>query len=181
MELSVLTALVADTLKQYDSESPRHKNFGRGIGPFGEPQLVKELANRFTAAGTAAKTMRTPDLRINGAELAVEFKIVRPFGDNGREAENWSVNLLHPYEGNTSLLGDAMKLATLSEYSQRVLFVLGYEHRSARIPLDPLLASFELIISEVMQIDVSTRCEERREDLVHPVHQVLRCISWELT
>src|SRR5207302_10748286 len=35
----------------------------------------------------------------------------RPFGDNGSLAENWSVNLLHLYEGNTSLLGDCLKIA----------------------------------------------------------------------
>src|SRR6058998_405930 len=34
-----------------------------------------------------------------------------PFGDNGKEAENWSVNLLHPYEGNVSTIGDCCKLA----------------------------------------------------------------------
>lgn len=33
---------------------------------------------------------------------ALEFKIVRPFGDNGIEAERWSQNLLHPYPGNVS-------------------------------------------------------------------------------
>jgi len=42
--------------------------------------------------------------------VALEFKIARPFGDNGKEAENWSVNLPHPYAGNVSVIGDCLKL-----------------------------------------------------------------------
>ena len=120
-----------------------------------------------------------PDLDVEG-EVAVEFKIVRPFGDNGKEAENWTVNLLHPYEGNTSLIGDALKLSKLGGYSQKVLFVIGYEHDPPRISLDPLLTSFEVLMREVVRISIGERVEEVRTGLVHPEHQVLRCISWEL-
>ena len=59
---------------------------------------------------------------------AVEFKIVRPFGDDGKVAENWSQNLLHPYEGNTSLIGDALKLIGRKDYQRRCLFAICYEH-----------------------------------------------------
>jgi hypothetical protein len=38
---------------------------------------------------------RQCDLVIPG-EWAVEFKLLRPFGDNGAEAEDWSENVLHP-------------------------------------------------------------------------------------
>lgn len=113
-------------------------------------------------------------------DWALEFKIVRPFGDNGREAENWSVNLLHPYAGNVSLIGDAIKLSKLDGYPHRGLIVIGYEHNPPKISLDPLLASYELIASRVMNIQLSDRIEEKRDQLVHPEHQVLRCIGWEL-
>ena len=79
-------------------------------------------------------------------------KIVRPFGDNGHEAENWSVNLLHPYAGNVSLIGDAMKLSRLNGYRSKGLFVIGYEHDPPKIQLDLLLFSFELIAKTVMGI-----------------------------
>ena len=113
-------------------------------------------------------------------EQAIEFKIVRPFGDNGREAENWSVNLLHPYAGNVSLIGDAIKLSGLSGYRSKGLFVIGYEHDPPKIPLDPLFSLFELIAKTVMGISLGKRVEERRDQLVHPEHQVLRCVGWEL-
>ena len=179
MELSRITAAIADILRQYDSELPRFRKFQPGIGPIGEPQLVKAVAERLTQRGFPSRTRRTPDLEVQG-EVAVEVKIVRPYGDNGKEAENWAINLLHPYPGNISLLGDAKKLSELTDYSQKILFVVGYEHEPPKISLDPLLVSFELIVREVMRIEVGKRCEEVRRGLVHPEHQVLRCISWEL-
>ena len=44
------------------------------------------------------ETRRNPDFLIKGF-WAIEVKLARPYGDNDKEAENWSVNLLHPYEG----------------------------------------------------------------------------------
>lgn len=172
--------LIADILKEFDAERPVHKAFKPGIGPFGEPQIVREIAKRLSARGIWARTKRSPDLDLLH-EWAIEFKIVRPFGDNGKEAENWSVNLLHPYPGNVSLIGDAIKLSTLNNYHYRGLFVIGYEHNPAKISLDALMNSFELIARRVMNIGLKDRVEETREQLVHPEHQVLRCIGWELS
>jgi hypothetical protein len=109
MNYSDLVGLIADILKEYDEEEPVHKDFKPGIGPFGEPQIVRTIANVLETRGISARTKRTPDLEVQ-QDWAIEFKIVRPFGDNGKEAENWTVNLLHPYPGNVSLIGDAIKL-----------------------------------------------------------------------
>ncbi len=179
MQYRQIVATVADILKTYDSERPIHKSFQPGVGPFGEPQIVALVARCLSEKGIAAGTRRTPDLYIEH-EWAIEFKIVRPFGDNGKEAENWSVNMLHPYPGNVSLLSDAIKLGQLGSYSRKGLFVIGFEHAVAKISLDPLIESFEAIAAHVMKISLSGRVEERRGDLCHPVHQVLRCIGWEL-
>lgn len=179
MEYSELVKIIADILKEFDSELPIHKTFRPGIGPFGEPQIVRVIAGKLFTKGISALTKRTPDLVIEN-HWAIEFKIVRPFGDNGKEAENWSVNMLHPYAGNTSLLGDAVKLARLDSYPKKGLFLIGFEHNPPRIPLDPLINSFEVIASQVMGIELDHRIEEKRDDLVHSEHQVLRCIGWQL-
>lgn len=179
MEFAELVRSIADILKDFDSEKPVYKSFHPGIGPFGEPQIVRVIADRLAGEGIQARTARTPDLAI-GLDFAIEFKIVRPFGDNGREAENWSVNLLHPYRGNVSLIGDACKLIELSNYLKKGLFVIGYEHNPPKINLDPLICAFEKIADQVMHLALSARIEERRESLVHPEHQVLRCIAWQL-
>ena len=121
---------------EFDAEMPIHKAFRPGIGPFGEPQIVRVIAQRLSAKGITAQTKRTPDLDIQH-QWAIEFKIVRPFGDNGKEAENWSVNMLHPYAGNVSLIGDALKLSLLDTFPNKGLFVIGFEHDPAKISLNP--------------------------------------------
>lgn len=179
MEYRDVITTVADLLKEFDSEKPVHKTFQPGIGPFGEPQIVGIIARRLSSKGISAETKRTPDLDIQH-QWAVEFKIVRPFGDNGKEAENWSVNMLHPYAGNVSLISDAIKLASLNSFPFKGLFVIGYEHNPAKISLDPLLDSFEAIARQVMRIELCDRIEQKREGLIHPEHQVLRCIGWQV-
>ena len=179
MNYSDLVITIADILKDFDNEKPKHKDFKPGIGPFGEPQIVGIISNRLERKGISARTKRTPDLEIQ-QDWAIEFKIIRPFGDNGKEAENWTVNLLHPYPGNVSLIGDAIKLLQIPNYSRKGLFIIGYEHDPAKISLDPLIYSFELITREVMNIRLGERIEERRNNLVHPEHQVVRCIGWDL-
>ena len=105
---------------------------------------------------------------------AVEFKIVRPFGDDGKVAENWGQNLLHPYEGNTSLIGDAIKLMGMKDYQHSCLFAISYEHESPEVSLEPLLSSFKLIVESIIKSPLSRRVEEGRSALVHPIHRVLR-------
>jgi hypothetical protein len=148
------------------------------VGPYGEPQLLKEIArildSREGMKGLV-KTRRTPDLLIKDS-WALEFKIARPFRDNGVQAENWSVNLLHPYEGNVSSIGDCIKLLKLSLPERKAVVVIGYEHDPPKIPLVPLIDSFEIIAKQVMKIQLGTREEENRKGLVHPVHQQLRSL-----
>src|SRR5690242_12476373 len=99
MELEQIVDDVGLALSKVDQSGVGFKQFQLGVGPYGEPQLVGAVANHLNALppyNRAVRTKRTPDLLIPGA-WALEFKLARPFGDNGREAENWSVNLLHPY------------------------------------------------------------------------------------
>jgi len=178
MEINELVSLIADLLKEFDLTRPVHKHFKPGIGPFGEPQLIKELSKLLKSKGHLAYTKRIPDLSIDN-EWALEFKIVRPFGDNGKEAENWSINLLHPYAGNTSAIGDAIKLIKEVCMKKKAVFAIGYEHETAKISLNPLLDSFELI-AKYMRLPLGPRIEEQRNNLVHPEHQVIRCVAWEI-
>jgi hypothetical protein len=60
------------------------------------------------------------------------------------------------------------------------LFVIGFEHNPAKISLDPLLDSFEAVAQQVMSIDLGERIEQTRAGLVHPEHQVLRCIGCQV-
>jgi hypothetical protein len=182
MQLRNVLTLIADTLKEFDTLKPvcktKKRTFKPGIGPFGEPLLLKNVKELLTKRNYSCKIAQHPDLMIGS--WAIEVKIVRPFGDNDKEAENWSVNLLHPYKGNTSAIGDALKLISVQTDAKKAIFVIGYEHQPAKISLDPLLESFELIAKSVCKIQLGPRLEERRDKLVHPYHQVVRCITWEV-
>jgi hypothetical protein len=182
MDLERVVENIADGLKHIDGSGVAFKHFQPGIGPYGEPQLVNLVAtylNSIPRYGNTVKTMRTPDLLICG-HWALEIKLARPFGDNGKLAENWSVNLLHPYHGNTSLLGDCLKLQSLNCEEQKGVIAIGYEHDPPQVSLEPLLDSFEVVARQVLHIQLGRRTEARRSALVHPVHQQLVVAGWKI-
>jgi hypothetical protein len=182
MELQELVSDIADAIARIDASGSSFRSFQPGVGPYGEPQLVMQIAaylNGLTKFRNAVRSKRTPDLLVPG-EWAIEFKLTRPYGDNGKEAENWSVNLLHPYPGNVSSIGDCFKLSKLAGPEQKAVVVIGYEHIPPRIDLMPLVESFEIIAKHVAQINLSPRIEACRKPLVHPVHQSVRIFAWQL-
>ena len=182
IEIEDVVENIADGLKNIDCTGGAFKQFQAGVGPYGEPQVLKLVAAYLNTIGkyaNAAKTMRTPDLLIRG-QWALEIKLVRPFGDNGKAAENWSVNLLHPYRGNTSLLGDCLKLQSLNCQEQKGVIAIGYEHDPPQVDLEPLLCSFEMVAKQVLGIQLGRRAEARRSGLVHPIHQRLVVAGWKV-
>jgi len=181
MNLDRIVNDFGDALFAIDSERRPFKTFQPGVGPYGEPQLLKLVAEHLNILGpyTGMRTRRTPDLLIPG-QWAIECKVARPFGDNGKQAENWSVNLLHPYEGNVSLIGDCLKLRALSGSERKAVLVIGYEHTPPQINLAPLFRAFELVAAEVAGVRLSSRFETTRVGLVHPVHRQLLVVAWEV-
>lgn len=172
MSLGQIVSDIADACVKIDTSGVPFKLFRTGVGPYGEPQLVRLIANHLNDVPNyagRAKAKRTPDLLITGL-WALEFKIARPFGDNGLEAENWSVNLLHPYPENVSVYGDCLKLAEWAGPERRAAVVIGFEHEPAKISLAPLFRAFETIAAQLLPIDISPRCEKIRHGLLHPVH-----------
>lgn len=181
MELQKVVADIADAIVAIDETRVAFKAFQPGAGPYGEPQLIRGVVERLRARSEyrGIATRRTPDVLIPQA-WALEIKLARPFGDNGKEAENWSVNLLHPYRGNVSVLGDCLKLESWAGPERRAAIVVGYEHTPAQIELQTLFASFEAIAKTVIGIDIGPRLEAERTGLVHPVHQQLKVVAWEV-
>jgi hypothetical protein len=173
----------AAALSAVDHAGATYKKFQPGIGPFGESDAVKAalavLKRTKTERYEKAVTTRQPDLLIPD-EWQIELKIVRPFGDNGKEAENWSQNVLHPYPGNTSSIGDCLKLIAANGNEGKAVVVFGYEHDPAKIPLDPCIKGFELLARNLFEIQLSQCIERRIAGLIHPVHQVLRVFAWEV-
>jgi hypothetical protein len=125
MDLDEIAFDIAEVIVAIDQFGPPFKQFQRGVDPYGEPQLVAEIARRLNEIPKYRRgvvTKRTPDLLIPEQWL-LEFKIARSFGDNGKQAENWSVNLLHPHPGNNSTIGDCLKLLSLSSIGKKAVIV----------------------------------------------------------
>ena len=182
VELEQVIADVAAALVSIDQCGVSFKQFQPGVGPYGEPQLLAAVTRYFNtipAYEGLVKTKRTPDLLIPG-QWALEFKLARPFGDNGREAESWSVNLLHPYEGNVSLIGDCLKLQSLGGPERKAVVVVGYEHTRPKIPLSPLIGAFELVATRVAGVRIGSRVQVIQANLCHPVHQQFLVAAWEV-
>jgi hypothetical protein len=183
MDLEAVVTDLADALAAVDGRGQIHKGFQPGIGPFGEVDAVRAALTHLRSERSdrygAALTKRLPDLLIPGL-WAIEFKIIRPFGDNGLPAEHWSENILHPYGGNTSSLGDCLKLLGSGLMERKAVVIIGYEHSPPRISLDPAIAAFELLAQLVLRLKLSPRIEVIRTNLIHPVHQQLRVFGYEV-
>ena len=186
MELKEVIGDIADAMVHIDQSGIpwqfRGRTFQPGVGPYGEVPLVRLIAehlNTLPKFDAAIRTQRTPDLLVPN-EWAIEFKIVRPYGDNGEPAQHWSVNMLHPYEGNESSIGDCYKLLEFDCGERKAIAIVVYEHAQPRVDLTPLLKSFDAIVKDVSHFDLSPAVEERRDGLIHPVHQSLRVIAWEV-
>jgi hypothetical protein len=183
LPLSEFVSEFADALAAVDATRVSHKQFQPGIGPFGEADAVRTALARLKKVSSNrysnAVTKRLPDLLIPH-EWAVELKIIRPFGDNGKPAEHWSENIFHQYPGNTSSLGDCIKLLDSSLLERKAVVIFGYEHTPPVVSLEIAVACFEHIAREILSISLSTRIEQVRFGLVHPVHQQLRVFGYEV-
>jgi hypothetical protein len=183
LSLEDLTVDFADALKHVDTDQLAHRRYSPGIGPYGEAEAVRAAMSKLREAKPStyadAIIKRVPDLLIPG-RWAIEFKIARPFGDNGMPAEHWSENVLHPYAGNTSSLGDCLKLLSSGFSERKAVVIVGYEHTPPRIELDAAVRGFEILAREVMGLWLTPRVEELRDGLIHPVHQQLRVFAYEV-
>lgn len=178
-------------LKAVDTTKPIGSalRFKPGIGPLTESELTAAAISQLrhvnarlyadAAPRGYPRSRNTCDLVLPSG-WAVEIKLARPFGDNGKPAERWSENLLYPYSGNTSSIGDCLKLLD-SEFTERkAILVVGYEHTPPKIPLEAAIRGFELIATEVMALRIGPRLERLLTDLVHPCHQQARVYAWEV-
>lgn len=187
--LSEIVSDLADALAVVDSERPQCKSYRPGIGPHGEDVIVKKcvehLATEKPAIYGEARKKRYPnstkqcDLYIPD-QWAIEFKLLRPFGDNEKEAEHWSENILHPYSGDTSAVSDCFKLIGSSFECRRGIIVLTFEHTPPQIDCEVSVRCFELIAREVLNIPLGRRHESAAFGLIHPCHQQARIYAWEV-
>jgi hypothetical protein len=191
LTLEALVADLAATVKMVDARNPtgRDPRFKPGVGPLTESELTTAVSNELTSRDVEAyrqcrpagypNSRATCDLLLPG-QWALEIKLARPFGDNGKPAERWSENLLYPYPGNVSSIGDCLKLVASGFAERLAVIVIGYEHTPPKIALEPAVRAFELIATQVCGISLSKRAEALVKGLVHPHHQQARLYGWQV-
>jgi hypothetical protein len=184
----------ADAFKAVDGTSPqgasRRRTYRPGIGPLTEADTVNRALQHLKEGRRSsyyrdASPKRYPssrqqcDLVVPG-EWAIEFKLLRPFGDNGAQAEHWSENALHPYPGNVSSIGDSIKLIESGFAERKAIVIFGYEHSPPLIDITIAIESFEAIAKQVVGIELGARQSAKFDLLIHPVHQQGKVFGWQV-
>jgi hypothetical protein len=197
LELDELIRDIAASIKAIDTRRPQAANartgvlYQPGIGPHPETQavnlLVAELADveaaRYGArlhVGVAyPKGRQKCDLCIGNPsawEWAVEIKMLRLMGDNGKPNDNMLMHILSPYPNDRSALTDCLKLVESGLPGRKAVVIYGFDYPG--LAMDPAIEAFETLAGR--WVDLGSRAEAAYEDLVHPIHRAGRVFGWEV-
>jgi hypothetical protein len=194
LSLSDIVSDFADAFKAVDETRPqgasRTRTYRPGIGPLTEADAVNRALQHLRENARApyyrdASPKRYPNTRqqcdlVIPDQWAIEFKLLRPFGDDGAEAAHWSENALHPYPGNVSSIGDSIKLIESGFPERKAIVIFGYEHSPPRIDITIAIESFEAIAKQVLGIELGARQSAQFSPLIHPVHQQGKVFGWQV-
>jgi hypothetical protein len=159
--------------------------YSPGIGPHTESRTIdlalEQLRRRpdYASPQTSVPYPLSPrqkcDLVLDG-EWAVEVKMLRFMGDNGKPNDNILMHILSPYPAHRSALTDCMKLRTSGFRERLAVLIYGYDYPAW--PMDPAIDAFETLALRTTEL--SPRTIASFGGLVHPVHQEGRVFGWEV-
>jgi hypothetical protein len=193
LDLITIVEDFAVGLKRADALSPQAisyrsgKSYRPGIGPHGENAAVQLVLNQmrrirptiYVSAGPIPypKSRLQCDLGIgNPTEWAIEVKMARAFGDNGKLDDTYIKDVLSPYDVDHSAVSDAKKLRTSGFDCRKAVLVYGFAYSGRE--LQPLLGAFEALAR--LDGPLGRRVESSFTDLVHPVHAEGLVTGWEV-
>jgi hypothetical protein len=164
--------------------------FAPGIGPHSEAETVRLVVNELTQFSTSYINLRQGvpypllprqkcDLCLDAEEpdgWAMEIKLLRLLGDNGKLNDNMLMHILSPYPQHRSAVTDCLKLLASGFKSRKAVIVFGYE--AAEWPLTPAIDAFEALASRIAELRASPSAYFG--GLRHPIHSNGRVFGWEL-
>jgi hypothetical protein len=170
--------------------STTKRAYAPGIGPHTETETVRlvmtelattkpELYDEYRLGVPYPSSPRSRcDLVIGhaSASLAVEIKLLRFMGDNGKPNDNMLMHLLSPYTAHRSALTDCEKLAHAGFEACTAIMIYGFDYDDW--PMDPAIDAFETLAAR--NTPLGARTTASFEGLVHPVHQRGRVFCWEI-
>jgi hypothetical protein len=165
VELDQFVTDFAECLKRADRRRPQAINarskslFQPGIDPHAEAQVVKLVVNELEQLapqvyqGHLSTGVPYPELPRQKCDLcigapgdwswAIEVKMLRFLGDNGKVNVNILMHILSPYPEHRSALTDCQKLASSSLATRKAALIYGFEHQDW--PIAPAIEAFEAL------------------------------------
>lgn len=195
VELTI-TQLVTDFAAAFeaaDAESPRYvsrtgREYKPGLGPHSEDRavaLVLDQMRRRDAVtyGDSGQGLAYPEKRQRcdlyigrPAQWAVEVKMARFFGDNGKPDDTSIKDLLSPFEVHRSALSDCAKLAASQLAPHKALLIYGFDSES--LPLETAIDAFEYLASR--KVELGPRASAPLHSLIHPVFSRGTVFGWQI-
>jgi hypothetical protein len=126
----------------------------------------------------AANPRQTCDL-VLGSSLqapAIEIKMLRLLGDNGKPNDNMLMHILSPYPQHRSALTDCEKLFSSGFEGPKVILIYAFD--TQQFPAEAGIRAFEVLARD--RVRLSGRYSAGFADLVHPVHSKGGVFAWEL-
>jgi hypothetical protein len=140
-----------DALRPQAESARSERTYQPGIGPHSESATVEMVMQRLGADASLPYAdsfkLEVPypssprskcDLCLGHApdwEWAVEFKMLRLMGDNGKPNDNILMHILSPYPKHRSALTDCEKLLDSGLRGRKAIVVFGYEY--PEWPMEP--------------------------------------------
>jgi hypothetical protein len=109
-------------------------------------------------------------------EWAIEVKMFRPNGDNGKPDDTAIKDILSPFASDRSAVSDCRKIAESGIAPHRSILIYGFD--DTRKPLRDMITAFETLARTRVWLGV--RHEAAMGPLVHPVHQGGAVFAWEV-
>ena len=174
-----------------DARRPRWAAYQPGIGPHTEPQTValvlaelrRDHPALYGSVQTGAPYPNSPrqkcDLLItpSGSRAwAVEVKMLRLMGDNGKPNDNMLMHILSPYPNHNSALTDCQKIAASGFSGSLAVLIYGYDYDAW--PMDPAVEAFERLAAQ--RVRLGLRHVASFDGLIHPVHRRGGVFVWEV-
>jgi hypothetical protein len=196
MQLDEIVTDFARSIERVDARSPQAVNarskkpFQPGIGPHSESETVEmvtsDMAEKPKYSGLIETAVPYPDASRQKCdfcigkgrewEWAVEVKMLRMLGDNGKPNDNILMHILSPYPEHRSAVTDCEKLSSSGLGRRNAILIYGYE--AEEFPLIKAIDAFEIVAAN------RARLGERKfasfGGLIHPVHASGQVFAWEL-
>jgi hypothetical protein len=149
-----------DSLAPVASSSRTGASYRPGIGPHTETQTIKLVMAHLAVAaplGYASYRLGVPyadgtrqacDVCLGGPapwEWAIEVKMLRLMGDDGKLNDNMLMHILSPYPAHRSALTDCTKLLDSQLGARKAILIYGYDYPGWA--MDPGIGAFETLAS----------------------------------